>query len=104
MALKEEEVEGLAATVGDQQPSVHEGLVHGEAVHVDVGQAQGQLDEEAWLLEGAPEHLVCPVSFVLMRDPVLAPDGHTYQREALQQCIDYARQREWGGLGWTCSV
>jgi hypothetical protein len=63
-------------------------------VHGCGGQAQGQYDEEAWLLEGAPERFVCPVSFVLMRDPVLAPDGHTYEREALQQCIDYARQRE----------
>lgn len=43
----------------------------------------------------APEHLLCPVSLVLMTDPVLAPDGHTYQREALQQCIDYASAREW---------
>jgi hypothetical protein len=66
----------------------------GQAVHGCGGQAQGQYDEEAWLLEGAPERFVCPVSFVLMRDPVLAPDGHTYEREALQQCIDYARQRE----------
>jgi hypothetical protein len=51
-------------------------------------------DEEAWLLEGAPENLLCPVSFVLLRDPVIAADGQTYQRAALQQCIDYARQRE----------
>jgi hypothetical protein len=70
------------------------GAVDGEAVHAAESQAEAELDEEAWLLEGAPEVFVCPVSFVLMRDPVLAPDGHTYQREALQQCIDFARQRE----------
>lgn len=49
-------------------------------------------DEEAWLQEGAPDHFVCPVSMVLMRDPVIAADGRTYQREALQGCIDYAKK------------
>ena len=51
-------------------------------------------DEEAFLLENAPDDMVCPISMVLMRDPVVAPDGRTYEREALQQCIDWAQQRE----------
>ena len=48
----------------------------------------------ALLAQGAPENLLCPVSLALLSDPVIAADGMTYQRAALQQCIDYARQRE----------
>lgn len=51
-------------------------------------------DEEGWLHEGAPQHLLCPIGHCLMRDPVTAPDGQTYSRAALQETIDYARKRE----------
>lgn len=61
---------------------------------LNVGGQGAETDVDGWLLEGAPERLLCPVSFVLMRDPVLVPDGHTYQREALQGCFDYAVQRK----------
>ena len=30
-----------------------------------------------------PQELYCPISFILMRDPVLAADGHTYERSAI---------------------
>jgi hypothetical protein len=56
-------------------------------------------EEEAFLLNGAPEDYVCPISMGLMTDPVIAPDGRFYQRQALQQCIDWARERESGRLG-----
>ena len=29
------------------------------------------------------ESAVCPITFEIMRDPVVAADGHTYEREAL---------------------
>lgn len=69
----------------------------------------GPHDEE-WLLEDAPPDMVCPVSFKLMTDPVVGMDGHTYQRKALQEYIDYRREREWrssclcGGLHDSTSV
>lgn len=50
--------------------------------------------------EGAPDELLCPVSQMLLTDPVVAADGITYQREALQQCIDFARQRECISHAW----
>lgn len=37
----------------------------------------------------------CALGQTLMRDPVTAADGHTYERAVLQQCIDYARESEW---------
>ena len=40
----------------------------------------------------------CPISFVLLTDPVVAEDGFTYSREALQQHIQYAAERKWGSI------
>jgi hypothetical protein len=60
-------------------------------------------EEHAFILEGKPpDDYLCPVGMCLMTDPVVAADGRTYQREALQQVIDWAREREWGDadLSW----
>ena len=35
-----------------------------------------------------PEPLLCPITLKLMFDPVLASDGHTYERAALQAWLD----------------
>jgi len=32
---------------------------------------------------GAPEHFCCPITLAPMRDPVITPSGHTYERAAL---------------------
>lgn len=33
------------------------------------------------------QSLCCPITFELMKDPVIAADGHTYEREAIEQWI-----------------
>jgi SUMO ligase MMS21 Smc5/6 complex component len=33
------------------------------------------------------DELSCPISFQLMTDPVVATDGHTYQRDAIEAWI-----------------
>ncbi len=38
--------------------------------------------------EDIPEPLICPITLKLMLDPVLASDGHTYERAALQAWLD----------------
>jgi hypothetical protein len=43
---------------------------------------------DAGLEEALLEGLSCPISFHLMTDPVMADDGHTYQRPVIQQWID----------------
>lgn len=35
--------------------------------------------------DGIPRQLVCPITLNLMKDPVVAADGNTYEREALEQ-------------------
>ena len=49
---------------------------------------------EEILLDDAPDDYVCPVSLILMTDPVVAMDGISYQRDALLQHIAYAKQSE----------
>jgi hypothetical protein len=44
-------------------------------------------EEEGMPKTVMPEELSCPISFQLMTDPVMAEDGHTYQRDAIEQWI-----------------
>lgn len=37
----------------------------------------------------APKAFICPVTKVLMRDPVATVDGHSYEREAIETWIKY---------------
>ena len=40
------------------------------------------------LEEAAPEEFVCPITHELLIDPVVASDGHTYERQAIREVID----------------
>ncbi len=34
-----------------------------------------------------PGHFICPIGHSLMRDPVICEDGHTYERENIEQWL-----------------
>lgn len=36
-----------------------------------------------------PHHLKCPISLTIMVDPVIACDGHTYERSSIEACFNY---------------
>jgi SUMO ligase MMS21 Smc5/6 complex component len=36
------------------------------------------------------DEMVCPITFKIMEDPVIAADGHTYERSAIQEWIERA--------------
>lgn len=39
-----------------------------------------------------PDYIKCPISLEIMKDPVIAEDGHTYDREEITKaCRDYPR-------------
>ena len=40
--------------------------------------------------DGVPEELLCPISHEVMQDPVLAADGHAYERAHIEEWL--ARQ------------
>ena len=45
---------------------------------------EGSRPEAEWV----PDELICPITLERLRDPVIASDGHTYEREALQGWLD----------------
>lgn len=44
--------------------------------------------------DDAPEELVCPINFCLMTDPVMAADGKTYQRSAIERWFVSGRMKD----------
>jgi hypothetical protein len=50
--------------------------------------AEDEEEEEAGPKLVMPEELSCPICFKLMTDPVMAEDGQTYQRHAIEQWIN----------------
>jgi hypothetical protein len=47
--------------------------------------------------EGAPEEFFCPITLELMRDPVFATDGHSYERAAITEwLLSHARSPKTG--------
>lgn len=43
--------------------------------------------------EAPEEALECPITHELMSDPVVAADGHTYERAAIQRSLDTGNMR-----------
>ena len=39
-------------------------------------------------VDDLPEEFVCPITHQLMTDPVIAVDGHSYERSAIQKWLD----------------
>ena len=57
---------------------------------------------EEYLEAGAPDELVCPITLLLLLEPVfLVADGITYSKAAIQEHLDCCRDRAWdrGGEG-----
>lgn len=59
-------------------------LAEGEDGYEDA--EEGEEAGVAWIVIH-PDFLMCPISMALMTDPVLAADGFTYQREAIEAWI-----------------
>jgi hypothetical protein len=56
-------------------------VAHGHTVSTE------DLEEEAGQMMVDLEELSCPISMQLMTDAVMADDGHTYQRDAIETWI-----------------
>lgn len=55
-------------------------------------------DEASVLTAVVQEHLMCPISFVLLTDPVMAADGNTYQRAAIEEWFMRCQTSKWTTL------
>lgn len=57
------------------------------SIAVSVDDGESELEDEDILLQDAPNAFVCPISLQLMTRAVVAGDGFSYQREALDKWI-----------------
>lgn len=48
-------------------------------------------EEEVHMLDGAPDHMICPLTLSLVYDPRIASDGFTYQKRAIERYIKAAK-------------
>jgi len=46
---------------------------------------------DLWAAEGIPHDFLCPITLDRMSDPVIAADGHTYERAAIEEWIASGR-------------
>ncbi|MHB9147779.1 MAG: U-box domain-containing protein [Candidatus Amoebophilus sp.] len=53
---------------------------------------EAQEEEEVVGDEGIPDECFCPITQEIMEDPVIAQDGHTYERAAIQQWFGTGRR------------
>lgn len=71
-------------------------------------------EEESLALQGQiglvpmvepPPELLCPITLEVMKDPVVAADGHTYERFAIERALESApRSPKTGELLTTCTL
>ena len=52
------------------------------------------LRADADALQTVREEFVCPIAQELMADPVVAADGHTYEREAIEQWLRHQQAHD----------
>lgn len=50
--------------------------------------SEPDLDPMADLDVDAPAEYICPITMSIMKDPVIMPDGQTYEREAIQKALN----------------
>ncbi|KAK8852664.1 hypothetical protein M9Y10_017653 [Tritrichomonas musculus] len=50
--------------------------------------SEPDLDPMADLDVDAPPEYICPITMSIMKDPVIMPDGQTYEREAIQKALN----------------
>jgi hypothetical protein len=64
---------------------------HQAIVEAELADHRAELERLKIRREEVPERLVCPITFELMKDPVIASDGHTYERCAIEQWFERAQ-------------
>lgn len=63
-------------------------LVYVQVAHGHIASTEDQEEEDGLVtVTVTREELSCPISLKLMTDPVVADDGHTYQRHAIEAWI-----------------
>ena len=58
---------------------------------LEAEEEEGEEGEEESDEEGCVDELTCPITLRRFRDPIRAPDGHVYERRALQRWLTQHR-------------
>ncbi|MHB9147566.1 MAG: ankyrin repeat domain-containing protein [Candidatus Amoebophilus sp.] len=56
------------------------------------GEGEEEATEEELENESIPEECFCPITQEIMEDPVIAQDGHTYERQAIKRWFDMGKR------------
>lgn len=67
-------------------PGDHLVLATSPGLHLVLGGLE-DLGTELWATDGVPHDFLCPITLDRMTDPVIAADGHTYERVAIENWI-----------------
>jgi hypothetical protein len=87
-----EAVEDVAYVAHAAQAAAEEDVA--EEVEQENVQKQ-QEDAEATCTSGSfPNEFLCPITLELMRDPVVAKDGHTYERKAIEDWFEQSSRTD----------
>lgn len=86
----EEEGEPLASAAVASAAGT-EGGIKGEEAGGE--EEEEPFDMESYLLDGAPEEYICPLSLCLFEDVVMAMDGISYSRHSIQAHVDFCKEK-----------
>lgn len=78
------------------RPSVTHAAMFARPAAVSQPSAQEEYyDEEQLMAQGVeiPNLFMCPISYEIMIDPVVATDGHTYERRAIQRWFEQQQEQ-----------
>ena len=64
---------------------------HQAALEAELADHRAELERLRIRRDEVPERLTCPLTLELMKQPVIASDGHTYERCAIQQWLERAK-------------
>jgi hypothetical protein len=76
-----------AVAVSSSSSTTSRSIFCASSIAVSVDDGESELEDEDLLLQDAPNAFVCPISLQLMTRAVVAGDGFSYQREALDKWI-----------------
>ena len=55
---------------------------------LDVPGLEAEVDQNEVDETDAPDAFLCPITYEIMRDPVVVADGHSYERKAIEQWLE----------------
>ena len=62
----------------------------------DSGSSSNESENDDHYDDDHPKNFICPITQAVMVDPVVTADGHTYEREAIEQWFETAHTRYCG--------